>query len=101
MESSLTDLSKSEVVEKGTDYTIFKNSDGTRSMDTYWFNHALNSEMKNLLLDSNWKSGWVGVFRSSRKENKIDTGSECYLREGTPEGVLSIRRKFFLYNFLE
>lgn len=31
---------------------------------TYWFNNALNSEMKNLLLDSNWKSGWVGVFRS-------------------------------------
>lgn len=35
MEPSLTDLSKSEVVEKGTDYTIFKNPDGTRSMDIY------------------------------------------------------------------
>lgn len=29
------DLSKSEVLEKGTDYTIFKNPDGTRSMDVY------------------------------------------------------------------
>ena len=31
---------------------------------TYWFNNALTSEMKKLLLDGDWKSGWVGVFRS-------------------------------------
>lgn len=31
---------------------------------TYWFNTALTSEMKKLLLDGDWKSGWVGVFRS-------------------------------------
>lgn len=34
---------------------------------TYWFNHALDSEdseMEKLLLDSSWRSGWVGVFRT-------------------------------------
>lgn len=31
---------------------------------TYWFNNKLDSEMKELLLGDDWKSGWVGVFRS-------------------------------------
>ncbi|MGO4963207.1 hypothetical protein ACTQ4Z_05370 [Anaerovoracaceae bacterium Sow4_D4] len=41
------DLSKSEVLEKGTDYTIFKNPDGTRSMDIYQADVRTQDEMVN------------------------------------------------------